>query len=163
MNRGPLSIMKAEKIQLVELITGALVILAAATFLYYALGFSGGGSIVGGAYPVKASFRSVEGINVGSDVKIGGVTVGYVDSVQLNAQTFAADLVFMMRNDIKLSDDSIVIIASEGLLGESYVEIQPGGSAYIIEPNGSIENTQSSISLLSLLLGYLNSQGRSSD
>ena len=78
------------------------------------------------SYPLTASFRSVEGITVGSDVRLAGVKVGTITELQLNPQTFFADAKILLRNDVLLPTDSSILISSEGLLGGNFVELLPG-------------------------------------
>jgi phospholipid/cholesterol/gamma-HCH transport system substrate-binding protein len=134
-----------------EVLVGGLVLAAAVGFTIYA-GQVTGFSRDGGAYELKASFRSVEGVTVGSDVRLAGVKVGTVTRVELNPQTYFADATFTMDEKIQLPDDSAVLISSEGLLGGNFVEIQPGGSPFNVEPGGEIIDTQGAVSLITLLL-----------
>lgn len=136
-----------------EVLVGTGVLLTAIGFLIYAIGPSGV-SASPDNYEVTASFRSVEGIGVGTDVRLAGVKVGSVTGLSLNEQTFRADTVISIDNAIQLPDDSAISISSEGLLGGSFVELIPGGSPFNVEPGGEIEDTQSSVSLLSLLLKF---------
>lgn len=137
-----------------EVLAGAAVLAAAIGFVVYAGAASGlsGGS---GTYPLTASFRAVDGITVGSDVRLAGVKVGSITSLQLNPETFFADATIAIRNDLILPDDSAILISSEGLLGGNFVEIQPGGSPDNLEPGGEIEDTQGSVSLVSLLMKFV--------
>ncbi|MEO6298339.1 MAG: MlaD family protein, partial [Paracoccaceae bacterium] len=66
-----------------EILTGAVVLIAAAAFFAYA-GHSSGLGGEAGTYPLKASFRSIEGVLPGSDVKLAGVKVGTLSSMALN-------------------------------------------------------------------------------
>lgn len=52
------------------------------------------------SYPLTASFRSVEGITVGTDVRLTGVKVGTVTGLMLNPETYFADAVISMRTDV---------------------------------------------------------------
>ncbi|MDH3264054.1 MAG: outer membrane lipid asymmetry maintenance protein MlaD [Paracoccaceae bacterium] len=134
-----------------EVLVGGLVLAAAVGFTVYA-GQVTGFSRDGGAYELKASFRSVEGVTVGTDVRLAGVKVGTVTRVELNPQTYFADAIFSMDERIQLPDDSAVLISQEGLLGGNFVEIQPGGSPFNVEPGGEIIDTQGAVSLITLLL-----------
>lgn len=134
-----------------EVIVGGAVLAAAIGFVVYA-GQVSGFSRDGGSYDLHASFRSVEGISVGTDVRLAGVKVGTVTELDLNPQTFFADAKFSINDKIVLPDDSTVLISQEGLLGGNYVELQPGGSPFDIEPGGEIFDTQGSVGLISLLL-----------
>ena len=90
---------------------------------------------------------------------MAGVKVGTVTALDLNAATFRADTVFTMKDGIEIPDDSAISVASEGLLGGSFVEIIPGGSPFNLDPGGEITDTQSSVSLISLLLKFVSGGG----
>lgn len=138
-----------------EVVTGGLVLAAAAGFLVYATQFAGFSGAGAGNYELTASFRSVEGVGVGTDVRLGGVKVGSVTGLDLNPETFRAETRLAIQDDIVLPDDTAVLISSEGLLGGSFVELLPGGSPFNIEPGGEILDTQSSVSLIQLLLRFV--------
>lgn len=138
-----------------EIFAGGVVIAVAAAFLAYAASASGVFSRDGGSYPLKASFRAVDGISVGTDVRLAGMKVGTISELALNPQTFYADATIQLRKDIELPDDSAILISSEGLLGGNYVEIIPGGSLDNLAPGGEIEDTQGSVSLVSLLMKFV--------
>ena len=139
----------------IEVVTGAGVVAVAAAFLIYATQFTGGKAAGGDDYELTASFRSAEGVTVGTDVRLAGVPVGTVAALGLNPQTFRADATFVISDDIVLPDDTSVAVASEGLLGGTYIELQPGGSPFNLEPGGEIENTQSAVSLMTLLMRFV--------
>ncbi|MGR1580526.1 outer membrane lipid asymmetry maintenance protein MlaD [Thalassobius sp. S69A] len=137
-----------------EVFVGAAVLAAAIGFVAYAGQITGFSQATGG-YPLTASFRSAEGVSVGTDVRLAGVKIGTVTSLDLNAQTFRADSVFTVADGIEIPDDSAVVVASEGLLGGSFVEIIPGGSPFNFQPGDEIEDTQGAVSLVSLLMKFV--------
>jgi phospholipid/cholesterol/gamma-HCH transport system substrate-binding protein len=137
-----------------EVIVGAAVLAAAIGFLFYASGGSGLGGD-SSSYPLKASFRSAEGISPGSDVRMAGVKVGTITSMALNPDTFYADVTISVNNDIHLPDDSAIAISSEGLLGGNFVELVPGGSSDNLSPGDEIEDTQGAVSLITLLMKFV--------
>lgn len=139
-----------------ETLLGAAVLVGAGGFLIYANQSAGLGSNGGnGRYTVEANFLSAEGISVGSDVRMAGVKIGSVTDMSLNPETYLANVVVSVREDIKLPDDSDIKIASEGLLGGSYVELTPGGSEFMLAEGDEILNTQSSVSFLNLMLKFV--------
>ncbi|MGR3614433.1 MAG: outer membrane lipid asymmetry maintenance protein MlaD, partial [Paracoccaceae bacterium] len=115
-----------------EIIVGGVVLAAAIGFAVYA-GQAAGVSSGGSAYDLTASFRSIEGVNVGTDVRLAGVKIGTVTQVALNQETFFADTVFSVKDGVIIPDDSAAVIASEGLLGGNFLEIVPGGSPVNLE------------------------------
>lgn len=137
-----------------EVVVGGVVLAAAIGFLAY-VGNATGFAERSSGYPLTASFRSLEGVVVGTDVKLAGVKIGTVTGIELNPATFRADTHFEVRNGIDIPDDSAVVIASEGLLGGNYVEILPGGSPFNFEPGAEIEDTQGAISLVNLLMKFV--------
>ena len=137
-----------------EVIVGGAVLAAAIGFLVYA-GQMTGVTTGQTEYPLTASFRSADGVDVGTDVRLAGVKVGRVTSIELDAETFRAQTAFTVRSGIEVPDDSAVAISSEGLLGGNYVEILPGGSPFTLASGDEIEVTQGSVSLISLLMKFV--------
>ncbi|MGO4916599.1 outer membrane lipid asymmetry maintenance protein MlaD [Pseudogemmobacter sp. W21_MBD1_M6] len=137
-----------------EVIVGGVVLAAAIGFVVFA-GQATGFSRAGGDYPLVASFRSAEGIEIGSDVRLAGVKIGTVTGLELNAETFRAQTRVAIVNSVQIPDDSAIVVASEGLLGGNFVEIMPGGSLTTFAPGDEIEDTQGSVSLVSLLMKFV--------
>ncbi len=142
-----------------EVLVGTGVLAVAAGFLFYAAGLTGFAATSPDSYNLNASFRSVEGVSIGTEVRLAGVKVGTVTGLKLNAETFRADTTFTMQQGIEIPDDSAIAISSEGLLGGTFVEIIPGGSPFNVDPDGEIEDTQSSVSLITLLLKFVSGSG----
>lgn len=137
-----------------EITVGGAVLAAALAFGAYTIqttGFSFGSA----GYDLTASFRSIEGVSVGTDVRLAGVKVGTVTEVALNTETYRADTTITVTDGVLIPDDSAIVIASEGLLGGNYVDISPGGSLDYFQAGDEIEDTQGSVSLLTLLLKYV--------
>lgn len=141
-----------------EVAVGGAVLAAAAVFAIYAsqaTGLSRGAS----GYELSASFRSVEGVSVGTDVRLAGVKIGTVTGMDLNPETYRADTTFTVANGVEIPDDSAVVVSSEGLLGGNFVEVMPGGSPFYFEPGDEIDDTQGAVSLISLLLKFVSGEG----
>ncbi len=137
-----------------EVFVGGIVLATAIGFLVYAsqiAGFSAGKS----EYQLSASFRSADGVDVGTDVRLAGVKVGRVAALTLDPVTYRAKTVFTVREGIELPEDSAISISSEGLLGGNFVEILPGGSPFMLAAGDEIEFTQGSVSLISLLMKFV--------
>ncbi len=137
-----------------EVLTGAGVLAAALGFLVYA---SNGEGLTRAtdSYELTASFRSVEGISVGTDVRLAGVKIGTVTDLTLNPKTFFADARVTVRKDVAVPDDSTIVVASEGLLGGAFVEILPGGSPMDLAPGSEIEDTQGAVSMIALMMKFV--------
>jgi len=136
-----------------EFITGTCVLVLAVGFAV--VGFQRGGfGASDESYVLNASFRSIEGVTVGTDVRLAGVNVGKVSAISLNPDSFRAGMQLSLDLGVELPDDTAIIIASEGLLGGNFVELQPGGSPFNYASGDIIIDTQGSVSLLNLLMKF---------
>ncbi|WP_428924952.1 outer membrane lipid asymmetry maintenance protein MlaD [Marinibacterium sp. SX1] len=144
-----------------EISVGAVVLAAAVGFAAYATQTTGLGVRGGGAYELSASFRSLEGVSVGTDVRLAGVKLGTVTGVHLDPETYRARTTFSVQQGVEIPDDSAVVISSEGLLGGNFVEIMPGGSPFFYEAGDEVTDTQGAVSLISLLVKFVAGSGSS--
>ena len=138
-----------------EVLTGAGVVVIAAGFLIYMAQVGGVGVGATNSATYSASFRSAEGIGIGTDVRLAGVKVGTILNMELDPQTFRAETTFTIQDNVALPEDSAIIVSSEGLLGGNFLEILPGGSDFTLDPGSEIEDTQSSVSIVQLLLKFV--------
>lgn len=136
-----------------ETVIGGIVVASAAGFLLFA-GQTAGLQVERGSYELSAGFRSVEGISIGSDVRLAGIKVGTVTDLDLDTETFQARAVFTVRSGVMVPEDSDIKIAQEGLLGGYYLEMTPGASDFMLAAGDEILNTQGSVSLLDLFLRF---------
>lgn len=141
--------------QTTETLIGGLVLAGAIAFGVYGAQVAGLGSRASDTYQLTASFRSLEGVGIGTDVRLAGVKVGTVTAVALNPETYRADTTVTLGVDTLIPDDSAIIVSSEGLLGGNFVEIVPGGSPFYYEAGSEILDTQGAVSLVSLLLKFV--------
>jgi phospholipid/cholesterol/gamma-HCH transport system substrate-binding protein len=132
-----------------ELLAGAVVLLGAAGFLGYAVANTGRTTISG--YSLHARFDRIDGLTIGSDVRIAGVKVGSVLSAHVDPKTYQAVVTMSVQPDLHLPRDSSAEITSDGLLGGKYIALVPGGDEKMLPPGGDVTITQSSISLEELL------------
>lgn len=142
---------------LVETLIGAVVLLVAAVFLVFAYGKSGVGHVTG--YALTAKFSRVDGIAVGSQVRLAGIKVGTVTEQHLDPKDFRAVLAISIDRTIQVPEDSAIKIASDGLLGGKYLSLEPGGADQMLKAGQEIKFTQGSIDLLDLVGKYMFSAG----
>lgn len=133
----------------VETLIGTAVLIIAGFFLTYAYNTAEVGTVEG--YTVYANFDRVDGLVTGSDVRMSGIKIGSVTDQSLDKETFLARVEMNIDSTIKLPEDTSAKISSEGLLGDPYISLDPGGSMDEIEAGGEITFTQGSIDLMSLI------------
>ena len=134
---------------MIETVLGAVVLVVAALFLFFAYTTSQVRHVAG--YQLMAEFDRIDGIRDGSDVRIAGVKVGSVIGETLDPKTFLATLHISIAHKYKLPDDTVAEIVSSSLLGDKYMALVPGGSDKIIPPGGRIKYTQAPASLENLI------------
>jgi len=113
-------------------------------------------------YELTASFMRLEGIKVGSDVKISGVKIGSVTKLSLDSKTYQAIVLMNINPEIKLPSDTVATVSSEGLLGDKFIALEPGIEETFLSGGEKITNTQSPPSLEQLIGKFIYSSAGSS-
>lgn len=86
-------------------------------------------------------FSNASGLEKDAPVRVAGVTVGKVLSVGVVDGKAKVELIF--TKPVKLYSNAVAKIETMGLMGEKYVEINPGHPpATVLPPGSTIENTQ---------------------
>lgn len=126
---------------LIETVMGAVVLAVAGLFIYFAYTNAQIGAVRG--YELSAAFFKVGGLNTGSDVRISGVKVGSVIDRRLDPVTYDAIVVMSIADDVKLPEDTVAAIASEGPLGGKYVRLEPGSARTYLAAGDRLKQTRS--------------------
>ena len=137
-----------------ETVIGAVVIVIGVGFFTYMYKSADVHAGTGG-YRVNASFDGIDGVTIGSDVRVAGIKVGSVVEQRLDTDIYEAAVVFAINPDIKLPTDSSAKVTSEGLLGDRYIAIEPGGDKTMLSEGGVIQYTQGPVDIMSIVGEYL--------
>lgn len=146
---GSIYRVEMEKGRAFETIIGIFVLIIAASFFNFVYSKSSWKSVDG--YVLKAKFDKADGLTEGTDVKISGVRVGKIDSIEVDPKTFFAVVTLHISHDIKLPTDSSANVASDGLFGGRYLSITPGSEEETLKNGEEIERTTGPINLESLI------------
>jgi len=159
---------------LVETLIGLAVVVVAGFFLWFALSEGGDSGPTGDSRELGATFSSVSGVARGTDVRVAGVKVGVVKSIDLDTETNRANTVLAVDSELNVYDDAVARIQTDGLLGGAYVALDPGYDAFELGPvpictteqslfDGSgcsmVINAQGSVDLLTLLASFASGGG----
>jgi len=144
---------------LLETLLGAIVLIVAIVFLVFA--YSSSQLRETNGYELLARFDRIDGLKLGSDVRISGIKIGSVVDQVLDPQTYRAAVRFTVRDDVELPTDSSAAIVSDGLLGGKYLALVPGGDDLMLGPGDEVTLTQSAINLEDLVGRFLFSQSKS--
>ena len=144
-----------------ETLIGALVVAIAGVFLWFAVARGGDTQLSSGQYDIEARFNNVSGISRGSDVRIAGVKAGIVKAIIGDPERFEAVVTISLDEKWGLPEDTDARISTDGLLGGSYIALEPGGSFENIAQDGSgqIIYTRGSVDLLTLFASFASGSG----
>ena len=107
------------------------------------------------SYPLFARFTSVQGLRDGTSVQMLGIDIGRVEKLTMDQEKQVAVVEFRIKKGIKIYDDAIASIKTEGLIGDRYVSIDPGGgSDELLKPGGVIIETESPTDIQELISKY---------
>jgi phospholipid/cholesterol/gamma-HCH transport system substrate-binding protein len=136
---------------LVETLIGGVVLVL--VVLGIVIGFASSGVSTVEGYSIKAEFSDVSGVSVGTEVRLAGVKVGTVTDKALADDGRLAILTLSIDRAAVVPADSKVRILPEGLLGGSYIAIEPGGAAEDLADGAAIafDRTQGAINVIDLL------------
>ena len=141
-----------------ETLIGAIVLIVAVGFFYFAYTRSDIGAAVDG-YTVTAKFTGVGTLSPGADVRLSGIKIGNVVTQTLDPVTYLAEVTLTIDDQVKLPTDTTAQISSEGLLGGAYVKLEPGGEEVMLGDGDEIQFTQAAADIVGLLTQLVFSQG----
>ena len=121
--------------------------------------FFGAGGVadnLSGSYTVKARFTNIGALSVGAPVKMAGVAIGSVKSVQADPIKLDAEVSLSIdKKYSQIPDDSAAAVFTSGLIGTQYVAIQPGGSPDMLKDGDELVLTQSALQIEDLIGKFL--------
>lgn len=137
-----------------EFVVGIFVIIGLIAAIYLTLVMGDKPWSTGDSYNIKARFNDVTGLREGSAIRVSGVKVGFVSKLELDRENFTVWAYLDIPKWLTLDDDTIASVKTDGLIGDKYVSIQPGGSGFQIEPGGSLFETESAVDLEGLIKNF---------
>lgn len=142
--------------RIVEIFVGLFVLLAIVALLVLALRVSGLTDLdTANGYEVMAEFDNIGGLKIGAPLSIAGVKVGEIDAIQLDPETYRAEVVMeVYKSTTKIPTDSSASILTAGILGAQYVGLTPGFADDNLKNKQTIKTTHSAL-VLENLIGQL--------
>ena len=96
-----------------------------------------------------ATFNKIDGLNVGDNVMISGISVGFVNDIILDNSY--PKISMMINENLKITRDSSISIQTDGLFGSKFLVIEIGGEEEYLKSNESFSYVEDSILLQDLL------------
>ncbi|MDA3913933.1 outer membrane lipid asymmetry maintenance protein MlaD [Oleiagrimonas sp.] len=133
--------------------TGLFIVLGFAALAYLATQTTSLVNVSQGAsYTLKARFTNVGQLKNRAPVKLAGVRIGSVQSIQLEpAKLDALVTMSIDKRYNQIPEDSSASVLTSGLLGDQYIGIQPGGSPNSLKNGDELILTQSAVQLEDLI------------
>jgi phospholipid/cholesterol/gamma-HCH transport system substrate-binding protein len=111
------------------------------------------------SFRLTAQFENIGGLKIGAPVKMAGVTIGRVESIDYDMKLLKAKVTLRIdKRYNEIPNDSDASIFTAGLLGGQYIGISPGGSEEYFKDGDQIEFVQDAIVLENLISKYLFNQ-----
>lgn len=140
----------------IEIIVGLFMVAGLAALLVLALQVSGlSPKAAESTYTLYANFNDTGGLRPRGKVSMAGVTVGTIESVSLDKETFQARVKMSIYDEVdNIPADSSAVIRTSGLLGEQYIDISIGGDMESLQDGDTFYSTQSAMNLERLISNF---------
>ncbi|MDF2690504.1 MAG: mlaD [Gammaproteobacteria bacterium] len=152
----------------IEVWVGILMLMAGLALAFLALKVSGlsmDNDIFGAqSYHVTAVFSDIGGLKVRAPVRIAGVQIGTVTAIDLNPQTYQAQVTLSINKAIdNLPSDTSASVTSSGILGDNYVSLSPGYSSSSLKEGSKIITTYAATNLQSLISTFISNSNNNNN
>jgi phospholipid/cholesterol/gamma-HCH transport system substrate-binding protein len=132
---------------------GLFLLVGAAAVAFLSVSVGGSTYRGPGGLELAVTFDQVGGLKPRAPVVVGGVKIGQVKSIGLDAD-LRARVVLDVDGRLSLPTDTSATILTAGLLGDQYVELTPGGEAEPLRPGDEIQFKQDAF-VLERMIGRL--------
>ncbi len=96
-------------------------------------------NLFGNTIRISAVFKTVSGLKIGNNVRVGGINIGTIDDIQLITDTSVkVDMIIQKAIQKFIKKDAIVTIGSDGLMGDRVMTITPGTPGQEIIKDGGM-------------------------
>ena len=133
-----------------------IVFMVVTSFLTFTLATTIGNIGFGGRTSYNAVFGDVTGLLPGNEIRIAGVRVGQVDSIELDDRQLAV-VEFSLDDDRKIPESTIARLRYRNIVGERYIALTEGeGSAEPLEEGATLPlaQTRNALDLTVLFNGF---------
>ena len=137
-----------------ETVVGIFVVIGLLCVTYMAVNLGNVGFIGDNAYSLIGKFNTVTGLREGNPVNMLGLEVGRVHKFTMDQENQQVVVEFKINKGIEIYDDAIASIKTEGLIGDKYVAIDPGGGGDLLADGDTITDTNSPTDIMDLISKY---------
>jgi phospholipid/cholesterol/gamma-HCH transport system substrate-binding protein len=137
-----------------ETVVGIFVVIGLICIGYMTVKLGKVGFFGDNTYSLYAKFNTVTGLREGNPVNMLGLQIGQVQKFTMDQENQVVQVEFKINKGIEIFDDAIASVKTEGLIGDKYVAIDPGGGGDLLTDGGTITDTNSPTDIMDLVSKY---------
>ncbi|MGD8242901.1 MAG: outer membrane lipid asymmetry maintenance protein MlaD [Desulfobacterales bacterium] len=137
-----------------ETIVGIFVVLGLAAISFMAVRLGNVNLVGDNTNTFYAPFSTVSGLRVGNAVEMLGMEIGRVAAFRMDQDKLQAIVTLKVDKQVEVYDDAIASIKTAGLIGDKYINIDPGGGGDLLADGDTIIETESPVDLGELISKY---------
>ncbi|MGD9301556.1 MAG: outer membrane lipid asymmetry maintenance protein MlaD [Desulfobacterales bacterium] len=137
-----------------ETLVGIFVVIGLVCIGYMTVKLGNVGFFGESTYSLYAKFNTVTGLREGNPVNMLGLEIGRVQKFTMDQENQQVLVEFKINRGIEIYDDAIASIKTEGLIGDKYVAVDPGGGGDLLANGDSITDTNSPTDIMDLVSKY---------
>ncbi len=141
-----------------DLAVGVFVLIGLGMIGYLSLQIGGLSLRDPGGLILFATFDDIGGLSPRSSVRVGGVGVGRVESIDLD-EDLRARVRLNLARDLELSIDSAAAIRTSGLLGDQFIALEPGAEDELLVSGEEFAFTENAMNLDRLIGSVVHGDG----
>ena len=134
-------------------LVGIFVLIGLGALAYLSVSLGGASYRGPGGLELIATFDQIGGLKLRSRVVVGGVKMGQVTAITLD-EDLRARVMLEIDDQLRLPVDTSASILTSGVLGDQYVELEPGAEEQYLQSGDEIPFTQSAL-VLERMIGKL--------
>ena len=137
-----------------ETVVGIFVVIGLACIGYMTVKLGNVGFLGDNMYSLFAKFSTVTGLREGNPVNMLGLEIGRVEKFTMDQENQQVVVEFKINKGIEIYDDAIASVKTEGLIGDKYVAVDPGGGGDLLANGDTITDTNSPTDIMDLVSKY---------
>lgn len=101
-------------------------------------------NLFGYTFHLNANFKNVSGLKVGNNVRLSGINIGTVKSIEFVSDSLVK-VNFVIQDEVQkyIKTDAMASIGSDGLMGDKVLTISPGSSSKkVVKDNNYISSSK---------------------
>ena len=120
------------------------IVIVGVALLMVVISFLGVFKFTSDSYTFDVVFKRAGGLKPDNPVQFVGVPVGKVEKIVVEGSSVRVTV--SIKNDVKIPEGSLFLLGASGMMGSSYIDIDPPGveSGYYIEPGSKVTGYQGS-------------------